>query len=69
MTISQCITDFISISDYEEIKDVLRKISKDMNVIDKEVWKEAKASDGGIVNFPSSLKFFTRAIQIALKHC
>ena len=40
-----------------------------MNVFDKEIWKEAKASDGGIVNFPSSLKFFTRAIQIALKHC
>ena len=62
MTISYCRTDFISISDYEEIKDVLRKIRKDMNVFDKEIWKEAKASHGGIVNFPSSLKLFTRAI-------
>ena len=28
---------FISISDYEGIKDVLRKISKDINVLDKEI--------------------------------
>ena len=53
---------FISISDYEGIKDVLRKISKDINVLDKEFLKESKASDGGIVNFPNSLKFFTRVI-------
>ena len=28
---------FISISDYEGLKDVLRKISKDINVLDKEI--------------------------------
>ena len=39
---------FISISDYEEIKDVLRKISKDINVLDKEILKESKASDGDL---------------------
>ena len=53
---------FISISDYEGIQDVLRKISKDINVLDKEILKKPKASDGGIANFPNSLKFFTGVI-------